>query len=69
MSDKIENKITDMLKLKEGIISATLGLKDMLEAEDGASVHFLQKLEFQKIEGMIDFLTDLYLWAERDTPS
>ena len=57
--------MTNMHKLKEGIISATLGLQDMLEAEGGEVVHFLSKTEYKKVQEMQKFLTDLYLRTPR----
>ena len=53
--------MTNMHKLKEGIVSATLGLQDMLDAEGGEVVHFLSKTEYKKVEEMRKFLTDIYL--------
>ena len=53
--------MTNMHKMKEGIVSATLGLQDMLDAEGGEVVHFLTKTEYKKVEETRKFLTDLYL--------
>lgn len=53
--------MTNMHKLKEGIVSATLGLEDMIEAENGEVVHFLSKTEYEKVRQMQKFLTDIYL--------
>ena len=49
-----------MNKVKEGAISATLGLQDMLDAEAGEDVHFLTKKEYERIDEMISFLCDIY---------
>lgn len=55
--------MTDMNRLKEGIITATLGLDDMRLAEAGDGVHFLTKSEYKKVDEMIDFLTEMYIRA------
>jgi len=55
--------MTNMHRMKEGIISATLGLDDMIKAEGGEDVHFLSRTEYEKVKQMQKFLTDLYLRA------
>ena len=52
--------MTDMNKLKEGIISATLALQDILDAEAGEDIHFLTKKEYELIDEMTGFLCDIY---------
>lgn len=52
--------MTDMKKLKEGIISATLALQDILDAEAGEDIHFLTKKEYEIIDEMTGFLCDIY---------
>lgn len=52
--------MTDMNKLKEGIISASLALQDILDAEAGEDIHFLTKKEYEIIDEMIGFLCDIY---------
>ena len=52
--------MTDMYRLKEGIISATLALQDVLDAEAGEEVHFLTKKEYELIDEMTGFLCDIY---------
>ena len=52
--------MTDLPKLQDAIATAHDALVDILEAEQGDSVHYLTLPEFYKIEKMAHFLGELY---------
>jgi len=52
--------MSDLPKLQDAIATAHDALVDILEAEQGDSVHYLTLPEFYKIEKMAHFLGELY---------
>lgn len=52
--------MSDLPKLQDAIVTAHDALVDILEAEQGDTVHYLTLPEFYKIEKMAHFLGELY---------
>lgn len=58
--------MTDMERLKDGLVRAISGLDDILSAEEDSEVHFLTKTEYGKIEEMIKTIHRIYCRTRRD---